>query len=314
MKLDIVIPFYNEQECAQAFVQSLERAFDSVSSLECTYYLVDDGSSDATPSILDSLADANGRIHVIPLWGNHGHQRALIAGLDQCEGDAVLMLDGDGQHPVDVAKDLVKKFMDSPGIAVVQAVRQGEQQGRLKNWASRFFYWMINKLVPETMIVPGSSDFRVISSDALHLVRSYSDRHRNLRVLLASLGLPTIHCDYYPKSRIGGTSKYNWRRMMKLAADGLFAFSSFPLRASLFLMAMTGMLGLGYAVYSVVVFIQGQVVPGWTSLVALVALLFSAMFGVLAVMSEYISRIYEDVRRYPVYRIRPKPRKARGLD
>jgi len=312
MKLDVVVPFYNEQDCAREFVQSLAQALDSLSGLECRYYLVDDGSSDATPSILKELAAADDRIQVIHLWGNHGHQRSLTAGLDQCEGDAVMMLDGDGQHPVDVAKDLVRQFVDHPDIAVVQAVRRGEQHGRLKNWASRFFYWMINKLVPEAGIVPGSSDFRVMSAEVLHLVRAYSDRYRNLRVLLASLGLPTIHQEYLLHPRIAGKSKYNWPRMIRLATDGMFAFSALPLRFSLFLMAFTGLLGMSYAGYSLVVYFQGQVVPGWTSLVALIALLFSAVFGVLAIMSEYIARIYEDVRRYPVYRIRPKARKARG--
>ena len=311
MKLDIVVPFFNEQECAQEFVLSLIRALGEVSGLECTYYFVDDGSSDATPFILDKLADADSRIRVIHLWRNHGHQRAIIAGLDQCQGDAVLMLDGDGQHPVEVARVLVQLFMDHPDTAVVQGVRQGDQQGKLKNWASRFFYRMVNKLVPEARIVPGSSDFRLMSADARDLVRGYSDRHRNLRVLLASLGLPTMHHTYSARTRIGGQSKYNWPRMIRLAADGLFAFSAFPLRFSLFLMAFTGVLGIAYAGYSLIVFFQGQVVPGWTSLVALIALLFSAVFGVLAVMSEYIARIYEDVRRYPVYRVRPKARKPR---
>ncbi|NQT02508.1 MAG: glycosyltransferase [Planctomycetes bacterium] len=311
MKLDIVVPFYNEEECLNEFVGTLKSSLDKVSGISYTYYFVDDGSTDRSPDILDTLAKSDERIHVIPLWENHGHQKALIAGLDQCRGDAVLMMDGDGQHPAETAVKLIQVYLQNPEFAVVQGVRGGRQQSLWKDWTSRFFYWIINKMVPETRIVPGSSDFRLLNSDALHLIRSYPDRHRNLRVLLASLKLPTVFIDYIPDLRLGGYSKYGWRRMVGLAVDGLFAFSSFPLRINLFLMLVSGFLGIGYAIYSLVVYLKGQIVPGWTSTIALIALLFCAMFGALAILSEYVSRIYEDVRQYPLYHIRPDRRSTK---
>lgn len=305
MNLDIVIPLYNEQDCVDIFVKCLIQAIDEISGIRFTIHLVDDGSTDLTPVIIETLAKSEPRINVVSLWGNHGHQRALVAGLEQCTGDVILMLDGDGQHPVEIAMELIELFMANENVAVVQAVRTGDQSGYLKNHGSRFFYWMINRLVPEARIIQGSSDFRVISSDVLDILMQYSDRHRNLRVLLASLNLPTLTHPYAPNERISGKSKYKWKQMLTLGADGLFAFSSLPLRLSLLLMAGTGLVGLVHAFYGLHVYFAGDVVPGWTSIVALIAILFCGLFGVLAIMCEYISRIYEDVRRYPIYRIRP---------
>ena len=103
MKLDIVVPFYNEEACVHEFCRNLINKLDQISDIRCHFYFVDDGSHDKTYELLEKLAKKDARITIITLWGNHGHQKALVAGLDECKSDAVLMLDGDGQHPVDIA-------------------------------------------------------------------------------------------------------------------------------------------------------------------------------------------------------------------
>lgn len=307
MNLNVVVPFYNEELCAAPFVRGLMAALAAAPDIEPAAILVDDGSTDATPGILDGLAAADPRISVIHLWSNHGHQRALIAGLDRCRGDAVLMLDGDGQHPPAVAVELIARLRAEPETAVVQAVRRGRQAGRVKNAASAVFYWTIRRLLPDADLRPGASDFRVMRAPAVALVNRYPDRHRNLRVLLASLKLPTTCVEYEVAPRMAGSSHYRLSQMLTLARDGWFAFSTSPLRASLMLMCGSGALGIAYLVYGLIVYWQNKTTPGWTSLVALVCFFFSAVFGVLAILSEYVARIYEDVRRHPVYRVRPEP-------
>lgn len=304
MKLNVVVPFYNEAECAQAFMASLIVEMSRLEGFSCTYILVDDGSSDGTGDILEGMAGKDPRIRVVRLWGNHGHQKAVIAGLDQCNGDLILMMDGDGQHPPKIAVELVRRAIESPAIPVVQAVRRGHQQSLFKDTSSRLFYACINRLMPETRIEPGASDFRVLRREVLDLLRRYPDRYRNLRVLLASLGLPTLSIQYDVLPRLGGRSKYDVGKMLRLASDGLFAFSGFPLRVCLFSMALTGVSAMAYLLYVLAVYLHRQVVPGWTSIIALILLLFTVVFAVLAVLAEYIRRIYEDVRGHPVYRVR----------
>lgn len=305
LKLDIVIPFFNEEPCVRVFVERLLAAVSALRDLAIRLILVDDGSSDRTPEILDELSRNDDRICVIHLWGNHGHQRALVAGLDQCAGDMVLMLDGDGQHPLETAVALVTRLRQDPDLGIVQALRRGSQGGLLKNAASEFFYWAANRIMPDVKLRRGASDFRVMRKPVVELLGRYSDRHRNLRVLLASLNLPTAYLEYEVAPRIAGVSRYRFRQMLALATDGWFAFSTSPLRISLMLMFGSAALGLAYLIYSLIVFAQNRTVPGWTSIVALIAFLFSAVFGVLAIMSEYVARIYTDVRMHPIYRLHP---------
>lgn len=301
MQVDIVVPFYNEGDCIPSFLNDLMTSLAGIENTQFTYYFVDDGSTDHTASLLEDLAKQDDRVSVIYLLGNHGHQKALVAGLDQCQGDAVLMMDGDGQHPVAVAIQMIRYFQMHREIHVVQALRQGSQAGRMKNWTSRLFYWLSNRL--GIKIKEGASDFRILSRYSLELIRCYPDRYRSLRILLATLPLCSAFITYEADPRLAGHSKYNIRKMVRLATDGLFAFSSLPLRASLALMAIAALFGLFHALYATIKYLQGQVVPGWTSLVVIIAFLFSAVFGVLAILSEYVRRLYELTGKHPAYLI-----------
>ena len=305
MHLDIVVPFYNEKGCALKIIPELNKAMKQIQGLTCSYYFVDDGSNDGTAKILDDFDHNNDEINVIHLWGNHGHQKALVAGLDHCRGDAVLMMDGDGQHPVDVAVDMVYLFLNHPGVEMVQGVRGRGQGGLIKDGTSSLFYTVVNCLIPGTRLKNGSSDFRIIHKEVLLQVRKYRDRYRNLRILLSTLSLQTLNFEYIPSRRLSGKSKYDLKRMLKLAMDGIFTFSTLPLRLSLFLMFGTGTLAIAYTLYGLIVYIQGSVVPGWTSMIVLIGLLFSAVFAVLAILAEYINIIYEEVRRHPIYTLKP---------
>jgi polyisoprenyl-phosphate glycosyltransferase len=305
MKLDVVIPFYNEAGCAKVFVDQLLAELALLQDVSINVVLVNDGSSDDTGKVLDDLAALDSRMRVVHLWANHGHQRALTAGIDACDADMVLMLDGDGQHPPSTAVKLVNTLMTMPDCYIVQAVRNGRQGGVFKNATSRLFYRLLGWIMPDVVLVPGASDFRVIRRPVVELLKRYPDRHRNLRVLLASLELNTVCLDYQVAERIAGESGYGIRQMLRLAANGWFAFSSSPLRISIFLMCFSGGVGLIYLFYVFSMFLAGATVPGWTSIIVFLAFMFSAVFGVLAIMSEYVARIYEDVKGHPVYRIRP---------
>jgi polyisoprenyl-phosphate glycosyltransferase len=302
--LDVVVPFYNEASCVRRFVAYLIETLRGIEGVTPRYILVNDGSLDETGFILDALAAEHSCINVLHMWGNHGHQRALTAGLDVCDADLVLMLDGDGQHPPEVAASMVRVMMSSSDCDVVQAVRSGDQGGFFKNATSGMFYRILRWIMPDVILVPGASDFRVIRRGVVAAIKLYPDRYRNVRVLLASMGLETQYVPYQVAVRLGGSSGYGTRQMLKLAANGWFAFSSSPLRISILLMSFSGVVGFVYLLYVFVMFLIGKTVPGWTSIIAYLSFMFSAVFGVLAIMSEYVARIYEDVKGHPVYRLR----------
>ncbi len=306
IKLDIVVPFYNEEACVEQFLADLFAFADEIEEADVRLILVDDGSVDSTGKMLDKAAASNASVSVIHLWGNHGHQKALIAGIDASGADWLLMLDGDGQHPVSAAKEMVDIATKSSGVDVVQGVRSGKQKGWLKNATSRFFYWACGKLAPELKIIPGASDFRVVHRRAVELILRYPDRHRNLRLLIASLRLNTVLVPYCLAGRLGGHSKYSFRRMLSLAIDGWVAYSYVPLRLSLVLASVTGGIGAVYLVYSLIAHFLGRTVAGWTSLMVFMSFFFSCLFIFLAVVAEYLSRIYEDVRAHPIYSVKPE--------
>lgn len=301
MRISVIIPVYNEAEGIEEFARRLFKQFDNIEKIDFNYWFVDDGSTDNSAFILEQLTLKDQRVHYLRLLGNHGHQRALIAGLDQADGDAILMMDGDGQHPIETAVEMIRAFRNESDYEVIQGVRLGTQSGLWKNVTSRLFYWLVNHVIPEINMEPGASDFRVMSAYAVSVINAFPDRFRNLRILLAKLRLPTKNMPYRVAERIAGQSKYNWRKMMKLAMDGLFAFSILPLRLSLVLMVLSIALGSGYIIYALFTFIYGATVPGWTSLIGLTAFLFSGVFVVLAIIAEYIARVYEDGRNHPIY-------------
>lgn len=305
MNLDVVVPFFNEEECVEEFCKNLMKEMDKIAGVEYKYYFIDDGSEDNTLELLKKISNDDKRINVIALLGNHGHQRALIAGLDACNGDTVLMMDGDGQHPIKVAKEMVQLAINKNEIAIFQAVRANSQGGIFKEWSSCLFYQIINLLIPELHLEKGASDFRIMRKEVVDILKAFPDRYRNLRMLLSLLKFPQISVPYKPAQRMGGKSKYNWKKMVKLASDGIFTFSYLPTRISIFLMIGTGMLGLCYAIYGITAYLQGRVLPGWTSMTALVGLVASAIFAVLAIIAQYIRRIYEEVQKHPVYIRKP---------
>ncbi len=306
MQVDIVIPFFNEQDCVDPFLSSLMDACARESDIDWRFYLIDDGSIDNTVFLLDQWVAKDKRCEVVHLWGNHGHQKALVAGLDRAKGDAALLMDGDGQHPPDVAIRMVKTLIADPSMMIVQAIRRGRQGSWFKELTSHLFYRIVNMLMPDAKLESGASDFRVLRRPLVERLRCYPDRYRNLRVLLASLRLSTCYVDYDVEPRIAGHTHYSFRQMLRLAVNGWFAFSVSPLRLSLLLMFGTGMIGIIYSIYGVWVFIQQKTVPGWTSIIAFLAFMFCALFGVLAILAEYMARIYEDVRKHPVYYVTPR--------
>ena len=305
MNIDVIIPFFNEEGSARELTARVLRELRQIPVLQPRLILVDDGSVDKTPEILDEISRTDESVDVVHLWGNHGHQRALVAGLDRSRGDLVLMMDGDGQHPVDVMVNLVRQILEHPEALVVQAVRRGRQGGSWKDRTSAWYYRICRWLMPDIEVRPSASDFRVMRKPVSDLLKCYPDRFRNMRILLASLHLPTIYVEFDVAARKSGVTGYRFRQMLTLAADGWFAFSLAPLRLSLFLMMCSGLVGIICLIYVLFICSLGHTVPGWSSIIALLSIMFTAVFAVLAIISEYVARIYQDVRRHPVYSIRP---------
>lgn len=308
MRLDLIIPLYNEGASLRSFHATL---LESLSSLPygLRFFYIDDGSEDDTGKILADLARTDRRVQPIALSRNFGHQAALSAGLDAAASDAadaVVMLDGDGQHPPALVPEMVRLF--EAGYDVVQTVRRDPGGMGFKGASGSAFYWLINRL-GETRIPPGAADFRLLSREAASALVQLREYHRFYRGLVEWIGFRSVMLPYTPAERLGGRSKYSLRKMLRLAEDGLFSFSLAPLRLALVIGLLFLVLLAVELVYVLSFWIRGtehSLVPGWSSLMIMLTLSSGISMILLGILGFYVGMIFQEVKRRPVYVVRPE--------
>ena len=265
--LSVVVPCYNESQVIRTFYKELRAVLEKLENLEFEIIFVDDGSSDDTLSQLNQLAQENPVVRVCSLSRNFGHQIALTAGLDRAVGDAVVLMDADMQHPPQLIRELVQSWRE--GHDVVLAIRKTTHGVSLiKKLTSRGFYAVLNYL-SGTPVPPGAADFCLLSRPVCQSLRSMPERHRFLRGMISWAGFRRALVPYEAPPRAAGQSKYTLPKMVALALDATFSFSSEPLRLALRSGVILTLLGFAYLVVTLAKgFLFGGFVPGYASLIA----------------------------------------------
>jgi polyisoprenyl-phosphate glycosyltransferase len=307
--VDVVIPVFNEQDGIRSFHESLA-AVEFPRSFSRRYIYVDDGSGDDTATLLEQLASADPQITVIRLSRNFGHQAALTAGLDAALGDLIVTMDGDGQHPPALIPEMLK--LHEAGYDMIQAQRidAAETSNLFKRSTSRLFYRVLSA-VGEVELDEGVSDFRVLSRRALDALKLLPEYHRFVRGMVVWIGFPSVMLPYKPAIRIAGTPKYSLKKMLRLAADGLFSFSLFPLRIALLVgiaFIVLAVFELGYIASFLVEGQRSALVPGWASIIVLLTLGTATNLIIMGILGVYIGMIFREVKRRPVYIVRSRVR------
>jgi dolichol-phosphate mannosyltransferase len=275
-------------------------------AMPCEVVIVDDGSTDGTHELLAAISAEDRRYRVLRLSRNFGHQAAITAGLDHARGRAVIIMDGDLQDPPEVAVEMVARWKE--GYQVVYAVRD-ERAGetRFKLATARWFYRLLGRM-SEVRIPEDAGDFRLVDRTVVDAVGSMREHRRYLRGMFAWVGYDQVGVRYSRAVRHAGRTKFPLHRMLGFAADGIVSFSVVPLRLALNLGFLASTLSLLLGIIAVVVKIFGvYAVPGWASIVFAVGLLGGVQLVILGVMGEYIARIYDEVKRRPLYIVRDEP-------
>jgi dolichol-phosphate mannosyltransferase len=305
--LCVVSPCFNEAAGIRDFHAALRRTLDTLADLDHTIVLVDDGSTDGTLRVLDELAAADPNVRVYSLSRNFGHQVALTAGCDEARGDAIVLMDSDLQHPPELIPAMIAKWRE--GADVVSAVRLRTRGASVfKRLSSSVFYGLLNS-VSETPIEPGAADFVLLSARAHAAVGRMPERHRFLRGMVSWIGFRREFVEYIAPPRASGSSNYTLRRMVRLASDALFSFSSAPVRLATRMglaVVACGLLYLAYVFYTVLAHPE-QIVPGWTSLVIVVLILSGVQILFIGLIGEYIARIFEEAKHRPLYFFKQRP-------
>lgn len=296
-----VLPIFNEQGNIPVLFERLTQVAAGIEDRYTSEFVfVDDGSRDESLALLRELRERDDRVSVYALARNKGHQIAVTAGIDVADADAVVIMDSDLQDPPEVAADLIAAWED--GADVAYAVRRTRDDGYFKRLTAGGFYWTLSKLA-RIEIPRDTGDFRLMDRRVVEELRRYPERNRFLRGMVAEIGFRQEPVPFDRSARHAGSTGYPLSKMLKLAADGILGFSSFPLRV---ISAIGMILALGAGVWTVYLAVSRwvnpeSVVEGWTFLAAGMFLLGGIQMLMLGVLGQYIGRIYEEVQGRPLY-------------
>ena len=305
--ISIVVPVFNEEDNIEHFYESVCKVMESLPyDFELIY--VDDGSKDRSREILRSLEKQDERVQSIFLARNSGHQLALTCGLDNADGDAVITMDGDMQHPPELIPVLLEKW--EQGYEVVQTIRKTtEGVSAMKKLTSYYYYKLLNKL-SNVHIQEGGSDFRLMDRVVVKAFRRYREHARFIRGMIGAMGFRQVQIEFVAPKRFAGVSKFSPRKMLNFAIDGVLAYSNLPLRLGLYIGTISGLISLLMILHVFVSkYVLNDAVAGWATLTACVLFFGGMQMIVLGILGEYLGRVFEEVKHRPLYLIaRGKPK------
>jgi polyisoprenyl-phosphate glycosyltransferase len=307
LKLSVVVPAFNEEPNVEPLYARLSQVLASVDA-EWEIIFVDDGSSDGTDGAIRRLRRQEPRVKLLTFSRNFGQQVAITAGLDYAEGDAVLVMDADLQHPPELIPQLLARWKD--GYEVVFTERLSTRNvSRGESFASRLYYGVF-RLLTGIDLPSNAADFRLLDRKVVLAFRQIHERVRFLRGLTTWLGFRSTGVSYQAPERRRGATKYTFTKRLRFAADGILSFSTVPLHLAVYFGFALAGLGFLYAFYALYArFISHSAVSGWTSLMMVSLLIGGIQLVVLGIIGIYLGKLYEESKQRPLYVVK----EAEGL-
>lgn len=297
MLLSVVIPVLNEAETIPLILLRLR---ETLRDLSWDVIFVDDGSRDATASILELAALEDPRIKLLRFSRNFGHQAAVTAGLDFANGDAVVVMDADLQDPPELLPRMLDLFEQGYDVVSPQRISR-EAETPLKRWTASLFYRALSHLTDQRL-TPDVGDFRLFSRRAVCAIRSLREQHRYMRGMVSWLGLKEATIPFARRARAAGYTKYPLLKMLRFAWTGISSFSAFPLRISIAAGCVLSCAGFLYLLRVLYLALwTTTLVPGWASAVALQCAFSGMILLALGGIGDYLARTYEEAKNRPLY-------------
>jgi glycosyltransferase involved in cell wall biosynthesis len=299
--VSVVAPVFNEEATIAAFC---DRVRATLEGLPFELLLVDDGSSDGTAAMLEQIASVDPQVKVLSLSRNFGHQAALTAGLDAASGNPVVMLDSDLQDPPELIPQMLDHWRAGSDVVFgVRVERVGESPFKLRS--ARAFYRLFAR-ISGIRLEENAGDYRLLDRRALDAILSMRERHRFLRGMTVWVGFNQTRVPYKRAGRHGGETKYTLPKMVRLSLDALSSFSYVPLRLATwigFLFALVAFLAI-----PVIIILRafGEYLPGFATITIIALLLAGIQLIAIGVVGEYVGRIYEEIKRRPLYLVRER--------
>jgi dolichol-phosphate mannosyltransferase len=298
--ISLVVPVLDEEDCIDEFARRAREAAERV-GVRYEILFVDDGSRDATPDRIARLRESDPNVKTIRFTRSFGHQAALAAGLRYAGGDAVVTLDGDLQHPPELLGELLAHWRRGADVVHTLRCEPLERRATWKHRFGRLFHHVIS-LLSAVPMPAGSADFRLLDRVVVDRFNALGEHFVFVRGLIPWLGFPDARVEYQASERFAGTTKYSPVRMTRLALNGIFSFSVLPLRLITLLGLATTLFGVVFGIFWLVSYLLGRVdASNFTSLVILILVFGGVQLLSIGIVSEYVGRTYEEVKRRPRY-------------
>ena len=302
-KISLIVSVYNEEEGLRQFYETtseeMARLVKARPGYEYQIWFVNDGSSDQSPAILEELRLKDpSHVRVISFSRNFGHEAAMTAGLDYADGDYLIFLDADLQHPPAAIPAILDCF--EAGYDIISMVRtQNEDAGIFGSLASACFYKIINR-VSEAKLLPAASDFFAMDSRAAEVLRhNYREKVRFLRGFVQNIGFRKTSLSYEAASRAAGRSHYSFGRLMRLSVDAMTCFSDLPLKSGIYAGFFSGFLGILLIIYTLLT--RDGAPSGYATIVIVLCFMFAVLFFLLGIIGSYISILFREMKDRPIY-------------
>lgn len=299
MELSVVIPVYNEEENIKPLYQRLKAVLKELTDAHEIIY-VDDGSKDRTVDLVEALRAEDSKVKLVSFSRNFGHEMANSAGFRKACGEAVVIIDGDLQDPPELIKEMYQKYLD--GFDVVYAKRiKRDRESLLKKMTSKIFYRFM-KYMSYVELPLDTGDFRLLSRRVVDEINQMNEHNRFFRGITHWVGFNVTYVEFNRSGRHAGKTKYNYFKLMKLALDAILSFSYKPLKLFSFFGIMTSIFSFLFMIYWMIYkLITDNPIEGWTSTITIILFFFGILMLQISILGEYIARIYEEVRRRPLY-------------
>lgn len=301
VKLSLIVPCYNEAENVQPFQDAVMQAFDGCGyDYELVY--VDDGSKDATLFNLHKIHKAQKcPVKVVSFSRNFGKEAGLFAGLQHASGDYIALIDADLQQRPEIVREMVQILDEQPEYDVVAAYQDRRGEGKILSFFKKSFYSIINKM-SNVKLKADASDFRTFRRSVAKSIMELAEYHRFSKGIFAWVGYNTCFIPYTACERAAGTTKWNFRKLLNYAIDGIIGYSTAPLRFATYLGSVSGIAAL---IYLVVVLLQkliwGIDVPGYATIIVLILFFSSVQLFCIGIIGEYVGRTFEQSKNRPIY-------------
>ena len=297
--ITILLPAYNEEESIPELKDCMQEVMKTNSNYEWEFLLVNDGSTDNTLSMMQQLCDKDNHYHLIDLSRNYGKEIAIMAGIDYSHGDAIIIMDADMQHPIDVIPEMLRYWEE--GYYDVYAQRQSSEESWLKRITSKLYYNILQKST-NIPIQKDTGDFRLLDRKCVDAIKQMRETDRNNKGIFSWIGFRKKGIYYKQKQRKHGKTKWNYYNLVNLALNGITSFTTTPLRFASFFGIVVSFMAFLYLIYIIIkTLIYGDPVQGYPTLMVTILFLGGIQLIAIGIIGEYLSHIFNETKKRPGY-------------